>query len=469
MNIIKRIIITFTVGCIAAVLMPCQSQARVTITGATGEYVNKEMSLFECLDGIPLLLTTTEVDSNGTFTLSTEIPRAGFYLLGYKGGIRHVLYLKGNESLKVRFTNYGLTIIQGVGVECQLLGDWEKEAAKVRAHAWFFRSTGGCESVEVDVFQKEMASLKVLSSRLSQRLKGLQVAANGFVPLMQLKMDADMVFLRLAYHRTHLGDTDESFISDIDWQYADQLFQKPQLQQLPLIPEMMGVYVECKASRQLPPVENPSIISGSEYKARANLIADKGLRQSYVYDVASRLRYYEMYRQLYDAFTDEPFSERMLQALKPIEQSLDWSKPGNDAPDFKGIMTNDEWLSLSDFRGKVVVIDVWATWCVPCLQMMPYFRQLEKELSEPDLAFLSVCVGAIPEKDLWLKLVKEKQLSGNVIFIDNWTRGFAKDYRVSSVPRFMIIDRQGKVFSYAAPAPKYPQLKQLILQALRAN
>ncbi|MBR1463309.1 MAG: TlpA family protein disulfide reductase [Prevotella sp.] len=450
-------------------MTPCLTQAKVTITGITGEYVNKEMSLFECHDGIPLLLTTTEVDSNGAFSLSTEIPETGFYLLGYKGGVRHVLYLKGKETLKVRFTNYDLSILQGAGVECQLLSDWEKEAAKVRAHAWFFRSTGGCESVEASVFNKEMASLKTLSARLSQRLKGLRAAANDFAPLMQLKMDTDMAFMRLAYHRTHLGETDESFISDVDWQYADQLFQKPKLLQLPLIPEMMGVYVDCKAARQLAPIENPTIISGSEYKARANLIADKGLRQSYVYDIASRLRYYEMYRQLYDTFVDEPFSERMLQALKPIEHSLDWSKPGNDAPDFKGIKTNDEWLSLSDFRGKVVVIDVWATWCVPCLQMMPYFRQLEKELSEPDLAFLSVCVGAIPEKDLWLKLVKEKQLSGNIIFIDNWTRGFAKDYRVSSVPRFMIIDRQGKVFSYAAPSPKYPQLKQLILQALGAE
>ena len=83
------------------------------------------------------------------------------------------------------------------------------------------------------------------------------------------------------------------------------------------------------------------------------------------------------------------------------------------------------------------------------------------------MAFLSVCVGALPEKDLWLKLVKENQLSGNVVFIDSWVRGFAKDYKVTSVPRFMIIDRQGKVFSYAAPAPKYPQLKQLILKALK--
>ena len=101
--------------------------------------------------------------------------------------------------------------------------------------------------------------------------------------------------------------------------------------------------------------------------------------------------------------------------------------------------------------------------------MMPYFRQLEKELSDPDLAFLSVCVGASAEKDLWLKLVKDNHLTGNVVFIDSWLRGFAKDYRVSSVPRFIIIDRHGKVFSYAAPAPKYPQLKQLILQALASK
>ena len=83
---------------------------------------------------------------------------------------------------------------------------------------------------------------------------------------------------------------------------------------------------------------------------------------------------------------------------------------------------------------------------------MPYFRELEKELADPDLAFLSVCVGASPEKDLWLKLVNDHHLSGNVVFVDSWTRGFAEDYKVTSVPRFIIIDRQGRVYSCRACA-----------------
>ena len=432
MDRMRMQVAVWALGCVVAMLMPCPTVAKVAISGTTGEYVSKEMTLFECRDGIPLPVATTEVDGIGAFSLSAEIPGTGFYLLGCTGGVRHVLYLKG-----------------------------------ARVHAWFFRTTGGCESVEVEEFEREMASLKALAAWTAQQLKGQPAAAKDFAPLMRLKMDADQAFLRMAYQRTHLGETDDSFVAASFWQHADPLFQQKELLQLPFTPEMMGVYVDCKAARVLPPAENPAIISGSEYQARAGLIADKGLRQSYILEVASHLRYYEMYSQLCDTFAGESFSERMLQALQPIGESLEWSKPGGDAPDFKGQKTDDEWLSLSDLRGKVVVIDVWATWCVPCLRMMPYFRQLEKELSDPDVAFLSVCVGALPEKDLWLKLVKENQLSGNVVFIDSWVRGFAKDYKVTSVPRFMIIDRQGKVFSYAAPAPKYPQLKQLILKALK--
>ena len=99
--------------------------------------------------------------------------------------------------------------------------------------------------------------------------------------------------------------------------------------------------------------------------------------------------------------------------------------------------------------------------------MIPYFKQLEKELSDPELTFMSVCIGASAEKDLWEKLVNKHQLSGNVVFVQGWTRDFAEDYHITGVPRFMIIDREGKVYSFAAPAPKYPQLKQMILQALQ--
>ena len=466
MSTMKKKTLMLVMGSVVAALVPRLSIAKVTITGTTGEYVNKEMSLFECRDGLPLLLATTQVAADGTFSITAETPQVGFYLLGCKGGVRHSLYLTGDETLQVQFTNYQLTIRQGAGSACLLLSEWEKEAAPVRAHAWFFRSTDGCESVDAAQFEREAASLQSCADRLSPRLKRMTAADESFAALMQLKTETDQAFLRLAYQCSHPGETTDGFVTADHWKRADHLFRQPLLAQLPLAPEMMGVYVEGKAALLLPPLANPAALSDRDYQARAALIAHPSLRQSYIYDVASHLRYYEHYSELCEAFRSEPFSQRMMQVLKPIEPSLAWSKPGTAAPDFKGITPNDKWLALSDLRGRVVVIDVWATWCAPCLRMMPYFRELEKELADPDLAFLSVCVGASPEKDLWLKLVNDHHLSGNVVFVDSWTRGFAEDFKVTNVPRFIIIDRQGRVYSYAAPAPKYPQLKVMILQAL---
>ena len=97
--------------------------------------------------------------------------------------------------------------------------------------------------------------------------------------------------------------------------------------------------------------------------------------------------------------------------------------------------------------------------------MIPYFKQLEEDLGS-DVTFLSVCVGTWVEKDRWKDLIKKYELKGNLIFIDSWTKGFAADYHVTGVPRFMIVDSEGRMVSFAAPAPKYPELKAMILKTL---
>ena len=149
-----------------------------------------------------------------------------------------------------------------------------------------------------------------------------------------------------------------------------------------------------------------------------------------------------------------------------MEQKLQWSKPGKNATTFSGVTPEGTTVSLDDFKGKVVVIDTWATWCVPCIKMMPHFKRLAKELSNPNVVFLSVCLGTSVEIDRWKDIVKKHQLEGNLIFISSWTKGFANDYRITSVPRFIVISREGKVASFAAPAPNTPQLKRLIMSLI---
>lgn len=214
------------------------------------------------------------------------------------------------------------------------------------------------------------------------------------------------------------------------------------------------------------PVETSLPPGFVDFAAQARQIVDPTERCAYLLEQAGQQRYYENFEKVRQALGDMPLTPSQQLQLNSVEQRLAWSKPGQQAIDFRGVTLSGDSLSLSDLRGRVVVVDVWATWCAPCLRMMPYFKQLERELQHPDLTFLSVCLGVSVEIDLWHSLAEKNQLKGNVIFIDSWTRGFAKDYHVTGVPRFLIIDREGRVVSYAAPAPKYALLRQMIRQTL---
>lgn len=451
--------------CLLFCLLTGPVQAQVTIQGKAGDYVNKTVCLYAVRDGFAQLCAQVTVGNDKRFTLSAELPAEGFYTLGNTKSVQHVLYLKGNEKLSVSFTNQALEITRGNDTrENKLLQEWEKAASQTRMNAWFFNFVGGVQSPGPDAFAEEITRLRNLSKQLEGKLGALR--QKPFGKLMKLKMEADVAFFRLAYRRSHIGGVPENFITREDLAQYDRIFRQAELLQLPLAPAMVGAYVDEKAEKVLPAIENPSMLSSAELKSRADLLENKSLRELYIYQKASQLRYYERYTELRETFRQERFSDLLEQQLRPVEEELAWSKPGSAAPDFKGELPNGKWLSLSDLRGKVVVMDVWATWCTPCLRLIPDFKRLEKEISHPELAFMSVCIGASPEKDLWEKLVKKHELRGNVVFVEGWTRGFAKDYQVTGVPRFMIIDREGKVWSFNAPSPKYPQLKQMILQAL---
>ena len=123
--------------------------------------------------------------------------------------------------------------------------------------------------------------------------------------------------------------------------------------------------------------------------------------------------------------------------------------------------------SLSDLKGKYVYVDVWATWCKPCLAEIPALKELEKEMGE-DIHFLSISIDKKDNYETWKQMVIDKELKGVQLYADNnWESQFVQDYGINGIPRFIIIDPQGNVVKPDAPRPSNPKTKELLLDLLR--
>jgi thiol-disulfide isomerase/thioredoxin len=114
------------------------------------------------------------------------------------------------------------------------------------------------------------------------------------------------------------------------------------------------------------------------------------------------------------------------------------------APDWKLTDLNGKRVSLSDFHGKVVILDFWATWCVPCRIEIPHFVELQKDYGAKGLAIIGVSLdGQGP--DVVKKFVKQLKVNYPIV-IGN--EKVAEAYGgIVAIPMTFVIDRQGRIVS----------------------
>ena len=126
--------------------------------------------------------------------------------------------------------------------------------------------------------------------------------------------------------------------------------------------------------------------------------------------------------------------------------------PGHPAPNFTLPDAKGKMVSLSDFRGKVVYLDIWATWCGPCRAEIPHALKLEEEMRNRDVVFLSVSVDE--DDKAWKKMIKEKEMKGvHLISKGNFESTVAKLYNVKGIPQYVIIDQKGNIVTNNAERP----------------
>jgi len=112
---------------------------------------------------------------------------------------------------------------------------------------------------------------------------------------------------------------------------------------------------------------------------------------------------------------------------------------GNLAPDFQLQNLDGQFISLSDLRGKPVLLNFWATWCSPCRAEMPYLQQVYEEWSDKGLEMLAINVGGNPTQAKGF--LQTYNLSLPVLLDPRWDIG--KKYNVVGIPTTFFLDKDG--------------------------
>lgn len=125
-------------------------------------------------------------------------------------------------------------------------------------------------------------------------------------------------------------------------------------------------------------------------------------------------------------------------------------KKGEPAPDFRLPDLNGESVTLSQFKGKVVFLNFWATWCPPCIEELPSIQRLSESMQGTDFVVLTVNIDQAPESQI-REFTKSKNLSFMVL-LDPKSEVSAGKYGITGVPETFLIDRNGIVLErYIGP------------------
>ncbi|HAS43331.1 MAG TPA: hypothetical protein DCS93_22820 [Microscillaceae bacterium] len=152
-----------------------------------------------------------------------------------------------------------------------------------------------------------------------------------------------------------------------------------------------------------------------------------------------------------------PALEKLLKAQYQVAKQLD---KGQAAPAFTLTNIEGKQVSLSDFRGKVVFLDFWASWCPPCMRQVPHAKKLKEKLKAEPVVFLYISVDQ--NAKMWKRAVERKQIEGIHLNAPGIKNSVTHAYNVRAFPHYIIIDKEGKIWHRNAKRPSRGAYQQIM-------
>lgn len=182
-----------------------------------------------------------------------------------------------------------------------------------------------------------------------------------------------------------------------------------------------------------------------------------------IYKLSKNPRLFRKNIYLFDNIPDELKKYDLYKEFQTNYNKLKTTSKGQKALDFNITTLKGEKLSLKSFKGKLLMIDFWASWCGPCCRELPELKEIYEKYHERGFEILGISLDG--NKDSWLKAVKKFDLNWhNYSDFKEWKSELVSKYMVNGIPYNIIIDKKGNIVGKGLHGEK---LETLIINQLK--
>lgn len=396
-------------------------------------------------------------------TIILDVARPAYYSI--LGGNNHrVAYIEPGTSSHIAITDSGINVT----------GDLLAENEFIKANIYLCRTPDSIKTYSKEWARYHSAEMERLATLLDNSHLSDEFTTSQ-------KLYYNNIFLN---QRLTGPERDAMFqtpgqpvqLDDDYYDFLDKLeFDNPALLSVPNWFNIVNRSLEEMERHGYLPADNDNYmsiyakrISNDEVKSQYLVkLLDLTLKKGYTNDIAGQLN---DIRQLILPADTASLSE-ITDSCSSFSTLTAAIARGQQIPDFTANTIDGKEYSISDFKGKVTVIDFWYTGCVPCKAEVPFYEALAKEMDGKDVQFLSVSLDTGDELMAeWRRVMKAKPADSKVLSL-NLPGGFNSDLlpklHITGVPRIMLIDKEGKIVDAYAKRPSDPKLKAQINKMLK--
>ncbi|SMO38734.1 TlpA family protein disulfide reductase [Solitalea koreensis] len=435
----------------AGSIFTAQAQNLTSIKGVSKKSKPTDaVKLYKVVYGRMEEVASTTPSASGTFAFSFQPEYNGFYVIGTGDPMQGTqnkfkLYVKGNDKINLELNDSTYVLTGDNTKENQVLNQWYKFTYKLERKSVYFGL-----STYVDFFP----DLDSVVAQAKSWTKGKATGNKKFDELMKLTVDYDVAYMAMNYlympHSKHPTKEDYNpYLKSFD---ANQFMQNEDLLKFPYGTRVLQFFVLFAHG-------------ADDLDKTVMAIPNDVIKGEYVLIKARSLKSYTNFKELSDKFGKYFLTADQKIRAEEIASRLATNKPGDKAINFTYPDAAGKQVSLTDFKGKIVLVDVWATWCAPCKKELPALKLLEEEFQGKDVVFLSVSIDVEKDKEKWKQFITEQQLGGVQLFANGWSQ-IAQAYKIKGIPRFMLFDRNGNIVNVDAPRPSEPKLKETLIELL---